>query len=85
MKDKREEKEKRESEKLVETIKSRNLIIDSNGQKNFEIKHLVPQIPQLADHTVRLDAEGKLIWPVVILYPETFQTDFIQNFHEDSR
>ncbi|CAD6238708.1 GSCOCG00008529001-RA-CDS [Cotesia congregata] len=85
LKDKREEKEKRESEKLLETIKSRNLIIDSNGQKNFETKHLDPQIPQLADHTVRLDADGKLIWPVVILYPEIFQSDFIQNFHEDTR
>lgn len=33
---------------------------------------------------VHLDAQNKLIWPVLILYPETKQTDFIQNFHEDT-
>lgn len=34
--------------------------------------------------SVHLDTQNKLIWPVLILYPETKQTDFIQNFHEDT-
>lgn len=55
--------------------------------KNKEIvnlKDLEPQLPQLAQNVVHLDDNEKLIWPVMILYPEVFQTDFIQKFHEDS-
>ncbi|XP_075472520.1 tetratricopeptide repeat protein 4 isoform X2 [Ascaphus truei] len=32
-----------------------------------------------------LDANGRLNWPVLFLYPEHRQTDFISAFHEDSR
>ncbi|KAF6200787.1 hypothetical protein GE061_005233 [Apolygus lucorum] len=28
--------------------------------------------------------DGKLVWPVVLLYPEYSMTEVIQNFHEDS-
>lgn len=52
--------------------------------KNPDLKDLEPQIPQIAQNRVHLDAQNKLIWPVMILYPETQQTDFIQNFHEDT-
>ncbi|XP_069498224.1 tetratricopeptide repeat protein 4 isoform X2 [Ambystoma mexicanum] len=34
---------------------------------------------------VRLDDNGRLIWPVLFLYPEYGQTDFIAAFHEESR
>ncbi|NXU78465.1 TTC4 protein, partial [Oreotrochilus melanogaster] len=34
---------------------------------------------------VHLDAEGSLNWPVLFLYPEHEQTDFIAAFHENSR
>lgn len=32
-----------------------------------------------------LDAQGRLSWPVLFLYPEYAQSDFISAFHEDSR
>lgn len=34
---------------------------------------------------VHLDENGSLVWPVLFLYPEHRQTDFISAFHEDSR
>ncbi|NWX09242.1 TTC4 protein, partial [Caloenas nicobarica] len=34
---------------------------------------------------VHLDADGNLNWPVLFLYPEHEQTDFIAAFHEQSR
>ncbi|NWX12697.1 TTC4 protein, partial [Aegotheles bennettii] len=34
---------------------------------------------------VHLDADGNLNWPVLFLYPEHEQTDFIAAFHENSR
>lgn len=32
-----------------------------------------------------LDDQGRLSWPVLLLYPEYAQSDFISAFHEDSR
>ena len=32
-----------------------------------------------------LDNQGRLSWPVLFLYPEYAQSDFISAFHEDSR
>ena len=34
---------------------------------------------------VSLSADGCLTWPVLLLYPEYGQSDFIESFHEDSR
>nr|XP_013805837.1 PREDICTED: tetratricopeptide repeat protein 4-like [Apteryx mantelli mantelli] len=34
---------------------------------------------------VHLDADGNLNWPVLFLYPEHEQTDFIAAFHENTR
>uniref|UniRef100_A0A8C5WM28 Tetratricopeptide repeat domain 4 n=1 Tax=Leptobrachium leishanense TaxID=445787 RepID=A0A8C5WM28_9ANUR len=34
---------------------------------------------------VFLDENGRLNWPVLFLYPEHMQTDFISAFHEDAR
>lgn len=38
-------------------------------------------------HGARLsvDDQGRLSWPVLFLYPEYAQSDFISAFHEDSR
>lgn len=32
-----------------------------------------------------IDDQGRLSWPVLFLYPEYAQSDFISAFHEDSR
>lgn len=58
-----------------------NLELVDDKQK-LDLRDLEPQVPQVAQK-VHFDGNDKLIWPVMILYPETQQTDFIQNFHED--
>lgn len=74
----------KEEDELIAIIKSRGINLELiEGRKNPDLKDLEPQVPQIAQSRVHLDNENKLIWPVMILYPETMQTDFIQNFHED--
>ena len=40
--------------------------------------------PAAAQHHVQLSEEGHLVWPVIFVYPEYSQTDFIQFFDEES-
>ncbi|KAG7189642.1 hypothetical protein KM043_017322 [Ampulex compressa] len=79
-----EKKLDKEEEKLLEIIESKNIQLETIGRtKNLVLKDLEPKIPQIAQNKVHLDAEDKLVWPVMIIYPEVLQTDFIQSFHED--
>ncbi|XP_006612590.1 DNA polymerase interacting tetratricopeptide repeat-containing, protein of 47 kDa isoform X2 [Apis dorsata] len=83
--DRLEKQLNKKEEELLNIIKRNKInleLIEEN--KNPDLKDLEPQIPQIAQNRVHLDAQNKLIWPVMILYPETQQTDFIQNFHEDT-
>jgi len=78
-------KMEKEEEKLLRIIKEKKINIDlPEGKREVELRHLEPQVPQLFQHRVRLDKADRLIWPVMVLYPETRQTDFIQNFYEDT-
>ncbi|XP_003491696.1 DNA polymerase interacting tetratricopeptide repeat-containing, protein of 47 kDa [Bombus impatiens] len=83
--DRLEKKLNKEEEELLNVIKEKGVNLESiKGKRNPTLKDLEPQIPQEAQCSFHLDAQNKLIWPVLILYPETKQTDFIQNFHEDT-
>ncbi|CAK9829203.1 DNA polymerase interacting tetratricopeptide repeat-containing, protein of 47 kDa [Anthophora retusa] len=83
--DRLEKQLNKEEEELINIIKSRGINLEVvDGKQNPDLKDLEPQVPQIAQSRVHLDAQNKLIWPVLILYPETHQTDFIQNFHEDT-
>ena len=82
--DKLDKKLNKEEEELINTIKNRAINLELiDGRRKPDLKDLEPLVPQIAQSRVHLDAENKLIWPVMILYPETHQTDFIQNFNED--
>ncbi|KZC04820.1 Tetratricopeptide repeat protein 4, partial [Dufourea novaeangliae] len=75
----------KKEEELINIIKCKGINLELiHGRKYPDLKDLEPQVPQIAQSRVHLDAENKLVWPVMILYPETHQTDFIQNFHEDT-
>lgn len=75
----------REEEKLLDVIRSRNVKIElGQGKKQLYLADLEPCIPQIAQNRVHVGEDGRLVWPVIILYPESQQTDFIQEFHEDS-
>lgn len=83
--EKLEKKLDKEDEKLLETILRKGIKLESTvDNRKLELKDLEPQVPQIAQSRVHFDEKDKLVWPVMILYPETHQTDFIQNFHEDT-
>ncbi|XP_050494920.1 DNA polymerase interacting tetratricopeptide repeat-containing, protein of 47 kDa [Bombus huntii] len=83
--DRLEKKLNKEEEELLNVIKEKGVNLESiKGKRNPTLRDLEPQIPQEAHCSSYLDAQNKLVWPVLILYPETKQTDFIQNFHEDT-
>lgn len=83
--DRLEKQLNKKEEELLNIIKRNGINLElTEENKNPDLKDLEPQVPQIAQNRVHLDAQNKLIWPVMILYPETQQTDFIQNFHEDT-
>ncbi|XP_015606705.1 tetratricopeptide repeat protein 4 isoform X2 [Cephus cinctus] len=80
-----EKKQELEEERLIQTIQSRGINLEQyKGKKTLELKDLEPQVPQLAQSRVHLDNDNRLVWPVIMLYPETRQAEFIQKFHEDT-
>lgn len=80
-----EKKLDKEDEKLLEIILRKDINLElTNDKRKLDLKDLEPQVPQIAQSRVHFDEKDKLVWPVMILYPETQQTDFIQNFHEDT-
>lgn len=83
--DRLEKQLNKKEEELLNIIKRNGINLElTEENKNPDLKDLEPQVPQIAQNRVHLDAQNKLIWPVMILYPETQQIDFIQNFHEDT-
>ncbi|XP_011630804.1 tetratricopeptide repeat protein 4 [Pogonomyrmex barbatus] len=79
-----EKKLEKEEEKLLEIILRRGITLElMNAKQKLELNDLEPQLPQIALCKVHLEGD-KLVWPVMFLYPEAQQTDFVQNFHEDT-
>lgn len=80
-----EKKLDKEDERLLEIISRKGINLElTNDKQKLDLRDLEPQVPQIAQSRVHFDEKDKLVWPVMILYPETQQTDFIQNFHEDT-
>ncbi|XP_054690174.1 tetratricopeptide repeat protein 4 isoform X1 [Grus americana] len=88
-----EKKEQRQKEILLAAIKERNikLVLEPSNEEE-EISDGLAEISLDGFHSdnatgakVHLDADGNLNWPVLFLYPEHEQTDFIAAFHENSR
>jgi len=56
----------------------------SDGQNiSFDLSSIEPCHPAAHGKRVHL-VNDSLVWPVLFLYPEFGETDFIQEFHEDS-
>ncbi|XP_050757203.1 tetratricopeptide repeat protein 4 isoform X2 [Gymnogyps californianus] len=88
-----EKKEQCQKETLLAAIKERNikLVLEPSDEEE-EISDGLAEISLDGFHSdnatgakVHLDADGNLNWPVLFLYPEHEQTDFIAAFHENSR
>ncbi len=56
------------------------------GENEKKFLNLLENPSNPIDKNVRLSENGtELIWPVVFLYPEYGQTDFIESFHENTK
>ena len=55
------------------------------SQKHSNEKLLSLLEPDVPANRVSLNEDGRLMWPVLFLYPEHGQSELIEAFHEDSR
>jgi tetratricopeptide (TPR) repeat protein len=72
--------------KLVAAIEDRDITIESKDAK-ISKRRLVEKVVQsdpIKPHygKLHLDKDNNLHWPVYFLYPESNQSDFIEDFHE---
>ncbi|RIB16624.1 hypothetical protein C2G38_2189450 [Gigaspora rosea] len=73
IKEERERKEREKQEALKKAIKMRNIKMETTSNT------------PISPHSVHLDSEiQQLIWPVVFLYPEYKESDFIEAFNEEN-
>ncbi|XP_047644953.1 tetratricopeptide repeat protein 4 [Phacochoerus africanus] len=90
----KEKKEQNQNEALLQAIKARSIRLvseaagededsASEGLGELSLNGLSSENPYGARLSV--DDQGRLSWPVLFLYPEYAQSDFISAFHEDSR
>ncbi|XP_037683060.1 tetratricopeptide repeat protein 4 isoform X2 [Choloepus didactylus] len=90
----KEKKEQNQNEALLQAIKARNIKLvsevagedeDSASEGLGELFLVGLSSENPCGARVSLDDQGRLSWPVLFLYPEYTQSDFISAFHEDSR
>ena len=74
-----EEMKRREAVAIIEAIHSREIRVGGS------IAGLdTPHIEKQGEFRVVLELDGSLSWPIVLLYPETQQSDLIARFNENS-
>nr|XP_013817231.1 PREDICTED: tetratricopeptide repeat protein 4 [Apteryx mantelli mantelli] len=87
-----ERKEQCQKEGLLAAIKERNIkVVLEPSNEEEEMSDGLAEMSLDGFHSdnamgakVHLDADGNLNWPVLFLYPEHEQTDFIAAFHENT-
>ena len=75
-----EKRDKQEHSALLDIIRQRGIKVQSKGS-SLALSDLEPCHPAAIQKIVRLE-EGVLVWPVLFLYPEVGETDFIEEFRE---
>ncbi|KAM3915765.1 tetratricopeptide repeat protein 4 [Leptodactylus fuscus] len=90
-----EKKKQAEKESLLRAIKDRGIKLlepsekkeddDEEEETSGALHNGISASENVTGAQVFLDENGLLHWPVLFLYPEHSQTDFISAFHEDSR
>ncbi|XP_020377196.2 tetratricopeptide repeat protein 4 isoform X1 [Rhincodon typus] len=96
----KEKKERVQAEALLKAVKERKIKVfqpqeltgqnsdggdDDDKENNRVLRTLFDGINSENGNVVHLDENGNLSWPVLFLYPEYEQMDFISAFHEDTR
>ncbi|XP_019598421.2 tetratricopeptide repeat protein 4 isoform X1 [Rhinolophus sinicus] len=90
----KEQKERNENKALLQAIKARNirLVSEAAGEEEDSASEGLGELlldglssENPCGARLSVDDQGRLSWPVLFLYPEYAQSDFIATFHEDSR
>jgi len=77
-----EKKKVKEENELLDVITARGIKVErKRGGGTLSLSDLEPCHPAALQNKVRL-VEGKLVFPVLFLYPEVGETDFIEGFLE---
>jgi len=76
----KEKKLKEETNALLDAVKRKGIEV----QGGLTMETLEPLHPAAVQRRVRLE-DGRLIWPVLFLYPEKGETDFIEEFREEEQ
>ncbi|XP_014699860.1 tetratricopeptide repeat protein 4 isoform X1 [Equus asinus] len=90
----KEKKEQNQNEALLQAVKARNikLVSEAAGEDEDSASECPGELfldglssGNPCGARLSVDDQGRLSWPVLFLYPEYAQSDFISAFHEDSR
>lgn len=85
----KEKKTKKDDDRLLEAIKSRGItLMGAAATTKLTLDDLEPTHPAALRKKVHFAAgseQSSLVWPVLLLYPEHGETDFIEEFGEDQR
>ena len=79
------EKEELERVRKIEIIKEAKddkmmQVYRALRSKGIKLGKKLHDLPEVVDHSVKLDKNGKLHFPVLLLYDEFMVTDFIEDF-----
>merc|ERR1719219_3043294 len=74
--------EKQELCRLKSAFDARGVTVEN--MESLDLCKLEPSHPAAVQCRVHIDEAGCLVWPVMFIYPEYHQTDFIQQFNETS-
>jgi len=78
-----EKRKKEEEEAVLRAVKERGVQVDVRGKGDvLSMEALEPLHPAAVQRRVKLTPTGELVWPVLFLYPEFGETDFIEEFNE---
>jgi len=80
-----EKKKKEEESKIMDLIKARGIKVEQRkGGGHLSLEDLEPCHPAAAQKPVHVDPEsGELVFPVLFMYPEFGETDFIEEWREN--
>lgn len=81
-----EKRKKQEEEQILGTIRERGIRISRRkGENPLSLEDLEPNHPAAQQKKVHVNESGQLVWPVLFLYPEHGETDFLEEFRENEQ
>lgn len=80
-------KKNNEEQSVLNAIKSQGIKLGTSnlkGSSTLTLEDLESHHPAAQGSRVHLNKSGELVWPVMLLYPEYQESDFIQEFTESN-